>query len=118
MQFETHGVLSASTGLLMGDIGALYAVASYLLDRPAFTHELAHYGERMQKALLLCHPELPSEAPDGTWQKVRDAFIARHGDTIQLDGALKGVLADDRDPITTLCDMGFKGEVIQIKPQS
>jgi hypothetical protein len=115
IKFETHGVLSASTGILMGDIGALYAVASYLLDRPAFssgTHELAYYGERMQKALVFCHPHLPSEAPDGTWMRVRDDFIVKNGSQMELDGALKGALADDKDPITTLREMGFKVRII------
>jgi hypothetical protein len=116
MRFETHGVLSASTGILMGDIGAVYAVASYLLDRPAYTHELAYYSERIAKALRVCHPELPSDAPDGTWQAVRDDFIARHGEKMELDAALKGVLADDKDPVTTLREMGFKGEIIAVKP--
>ena len=114
MRFQTRGVLSASTGILMGNIGALYEVASYLLDRPAYTHELAHYAGPMQKALRACHPELPEDAPFGTWQAVRDALIAEHGETMELNPALKGVLADDRDPITTLRDMGFTGEIVTI----
>jgi hypothetical protein len=111
MQFETHGVLSASTGILMGDIGALYKVASYLIGRPAFTHELAHYAGPMQKALLICHPELPNDAPNGTWLKVRDDFIAKYGPTMVLNDALQDVLADDKDLITTLHEMGFRGEI-------
>ncbi len=114
MKFPTHGVLSASTGILMGDIDALYQVASYLLGRSAFTHELAHYAEPMRRALLACHPELPSDAPDGTWLKVRDDFIAEHGEEFDLNEALRDVLADDKDPIATLREMGFKGEVIPI----
>lgn len=111
MKFPTHGVLSASTGILVGDIGALYRVASYMLGRDAFTHELAHYGVPMQRALIFCHPELPSDAPNGTWQKVRDAFIAEHGDEMELSEALKDVLADDKDPVATLREMGFTGEI-------
>ncbi len=115
MKFETHGVLSASTGILMGDIGALYKVASYLLGRDAFTHELAHYAEPMQRALLACHPELPGDAPNGAWQKVRDDFIAEHGEMMELNEALRDVLADDKDPISTLREMGFKGEIVAIE---
>lgn len=114
MKFATHGVLSASTGILMGDIGDLYKVASYLLGRGAFTHELAHYAGQMQKALLACHPELPDDAPNGTWQKVRGDFISEHGEEFELNEALKDVLADDKDPITTLREMGFRGEIIPI----
>lgn len=113
--FETHGILSATTGILMGDIGALYAVASFLLDRPAFTHELAHYGDAMRNALVTAHPELPTEATGENWQQVRDAFVATHGATFALHQSLKGVLADEKDPITTLREMGFAGEVIVIQ---
>ena len=37
---------------------------------------------------------------------------------MELDPALKGVLADDKDPITTLREMGFNGQVISIDPKS
>ena len=115
MKFATHGVLSASTGILMGDIGSLYEVASHLLDRSAFTHELASYGKPMADALVICHPELPTEANSENWQEVRDTFIAKWGEEMELDPALRGVLADDKDPIQVLREMGFNGEVIAIK---
>lgn len=118
MTFETHGVLSTVTGILMGDMGGVYAVASFLLDRPAYTHELAHYWERMREALLIAHPHLPTEATSENWQQLRDTYIAKHGATMELDPALKGVLADDKDQITTLREMGFTGQVITIDPQS
>lgn len=105
--FETHGVLSASTGILMGEISELYKVASYLLARPASTHELAHYFKPMRTALLACHPDLPSEATSENWEDVLNTFIAKHGTTIVLSPVLNGVLADDKDPITTLREMGF-----------
>ncbi|ALF02078.1 MULTISPECIES: DUF7736 domain-containing protein [Salipiger] len=114
MPFETHGVLSATTGILMGDILALYHVVSYLLDRPAYTHELVHYGKGVRAALLTCHPELPSEATSENWKQVRDREIQKWGDTMELDPALKGVLADDKDPVSTLREMGFGGAVITV----
>jgi len=110
-KFATHGVLGASTGILMGDIGDLYKVVSFLLGRPAHTHDLAHYGKRVADALIICHPELPDDAPDGTWEKVRDAFTSKWGDEMELDPALDAVLADDRNPIETLRDMGFGGKI-------
>jgi hypothetical protein len=113
-KFATHGVLSASTGILMGDIGDVYKVTSYLLGRPAYTHELAHYGKRVSEALIICHPELPNEAPDGTWEKVRDDFIAKWGSEMELDPALDAVLADDKNPVETLRDMGFGGKIITL----
>lgn len=115
MRFATHGILSASTGILMGDIGELYRVASYLLGRSA-SHELFYYADQISKAILVCHPELPNDAPNGTWKKVRDDFIKAHGKTMELNEALKDVLADDRNLETTLREMGFKGEIIQLTP--
>ena len=112
---ETHGLLSASTGILMGDIGAVYAVASYLLDRPAYTHELAFYADQMRRALTVVYPDLPIAATAGNWQQIRDDYVERHGATIILDPALKGVLADDKDPITTLREMGFAGEIVAVR---
>lgn len=111
---ETHGLLSATTGILMGDIGAVYAVASYLLDRPAYTHELAFYADKMRRALTAVYPDLPIDATAGNWQQIRDDYVERYGSTITLDPALKGVIADDKDPITTLREMGFSGQVIAI----
>lgn len=61
MQFKTHGVLTATTGILMGGMDGIYAVASYLLDRPAFTHELAHYAAPMKAALLACRKKPPAK---------------------------------------------------------
>jgi hypothetical protein len=115
MTFETHGVLSTVTGILMGDITGVYAVASFLLDRPAYTHELAHYAARMREALLIAHPDLPTEATSENWQQVCDSYISQRGATMKLDPALKGVLADDKDPITTLREMGFTGQVIIVQ---
>lgn len=44
MKFATVDVLSTSTGILLGDIGGVYKVTSYLIGRDAFTHDLAFYG--------------------------------------------------------------------------
>ena len=113
--FPTHGVLSVSTGVLMGDIGGVYEVISHMIGRPAMTHELAHYGKRAADALILCHPELPRDVDGRGWEANRDAFIAKHGETFTLDPALKDVLADDKDPVSVLREMGFKGDVIAIQ---
>jgi len=111
-KFATHAVLSASTGILMGDIGDLYEVAAFLVGRPVFTHELPHYGERIAAALHICHPSLPENAPNGTWQKVRDDFIAEHGEEFELNPCLDAVLADDKNPVETLKEMGFGDPLI------
>ncbi len=110
MKFPTHAVLSASTGKLMGDIGGLYSVASFLLGRPAFTHELAFYGEAISKALREAEPTLPgpNEAEHVNKQTHAEALLEwqKHlGAEIDLPDGMKGILADDRNAISTLVDM-------------
>ena len=41
--------------------------------------------------------------------------LEKWGSEMELDPALDSVLADDKDPIETLREMGFTGEVIAIK---
>lgn len=106
--FPTHGVLSATTGRLMGDIGGLYEVGSYLLGRPIFTHELGYYCKPMAERLAAAHPELPTHATKENWQAVRDAFIAEHGETFALNPSLAGSLSDDENAISTLARMVAK----------
>ncbi|WHZ35770.1 hypothetical protein [Sagittula sp. MA-2] len=113
-KFKTHGVLSATTGILMGEIDSLYEVASFLLDRPAYTHELGHYSGAMKSALTIALPGFPTEANSENWNDVRLDAISKYGDEIDLPDALKGVLADGKNPITTLREMGFSGEVVTI----
>lgn len=114
MLFDTHGILSVTTGRLMGDIGAVYEVISYLIGRPAYTHELSHYRDAASAALLTRYHGLPDAATRENWQEVRDKAIEKFGAKMALDPALDGILADDKDPITTLREMGYTGEVVLI----
>ena len=100
--FQSHGVLSAATGILMGDIGAMYEVGTFLLGRPIFTHELAYYGDGMREALAMCVKGIPSDVTTENWQEARDTFIAWHGETITLPPNFAGCLADDDDAVSTL----------------
>lgn len=113
-KFPMQGVLSVSTGVLMGDIGGVYRVINYLIGRDAFNYELAHYGKAAAEALLICHPELPSEVDGRGWEAVRDQHIEKWGDKMELDPALKSVLADDKNPAETLREMGFTGDIIVV----
>jgi len=109
-QFATHGVLSASTGYLMGDIGDLYKVASFLLGRDAFTHELAFYGKAMSKALTDAVPGLPSESDFAhvTRDNVADILSEwerKFGASMELPDSLAGSLADGKSPVETAADI-------------
>lgn len=119
-EFETHAVLSACTGRLMGDIGGVYEVMSFLMGRPAYTHELAYYGEAAQKALIAAHPELPTrqdfEHVNGdNYTDVLAEWTAKLGDVIKLDEALRDVLADDRQSIDVLREMRPDADITVIK---
>lgn len=123
--FPTHAVLSTCTGRLMGDIGGVYQVMSYMLGRDAYTHELAHYGKQAAAALQAAHPGLPGEddfehVNGDNVHDVLDTWIAKLGPTIDLDASLSECLADDRDAIDVLKEMKPDAEVIVVnhKPES
>lgn len=105
VKFATHGVLSAATGRLMGDIGDLYAVISHLIGRPAYTHELGFYGDCAAAVLRQHHPDLPASATQENWQQVKADAIARFGETMTLAPELAGVLADNENAVSTLFKM-------------
>ena len=60
--FKTSGVISASTGVLLGPLDDVYAVGSYLLGRPMFTHEIVYYSSRVSSALAAAITGLPTHA--------------------------------------------------------
>ncbi len=108
-KFATRDVLSASTGILLGDIGGVYKVVSYLVGRSVFTHELVTYGKEAEKALRAALPELPSEeeaaqiTPDnyGDWLAVWEAKL---GPELLLPDALRECLADDKTALQTAAE--------------
>lgn len=120
MKFPLHAVLSASTGRLMGDIGELYKVASFLVGRPVFTHELTFYGNQMAAALRSAVPALPGEADfehvDGTnYRDVLSEWEKKLGREMDLPDSLRECLADDRDAASTATEMVGKDRVTVIR---
>lgn len=108
--FPTHAVLSTCTGRLMGDIGGVYQVMSFLLGRDAYTHELAHYGKQAAEALRTAHPELPSgddfdHVNGENYADVLALWESKLGPTVDLDASLSECLADDRNALDTLKEM-------------
>lgn len=117
--FPTHAVLSTCTGRLMGDIGGVYQVMSYMLGRDAYTHELAHYGKQAAEALRYAHPELPSEdnfshVNGDNVHDVLSEWEGKLGQTFDLDSSLKECMADDRNALDVLMEMKPDADVIVI----
>lgn len=117
--FPTHAVLSACTGKLMGDIGDLYKVMSYMLGRDAYTHELSHYGKQAAAALRHAHPELPGDADFDHVDRdnvldVRAEWETKLGVTLDLDASLSKCLADDKTALETLNEIAPGKPVIVI----
>lgn len=119
MKFPTHAVLGTTTGKLLGDIGGIYKVISFLIGRPAYTHDLAYYGRQAGAALRTALPGLPTEqdAKGINSENYRDhlkRWEEYFGQEIDLPDTLRDVLANDKDCIETATEMVGKDNVIVI----
>ncbi len=108
--FKTTGVLSVSTGRLLGDIDDVYKVISFLCGRDVFTHELAYYGDAASQALRSAIPDLPGneEAKCVSRENYKEWLLQwqdRFGATIEIPDSLRSVLADNKSALTTLSEM-------------
>ena len=113
MKFATADVLGVSTGLLLGDIGGIFKVMSFMLGRDAFTHELAFYGRQASAALKAAIPAIPVEkdAEHITGQNYRvhlAEWQKQFGAEMDLPDSLRDCLADDRNAIDTATDCGSR----------
>lgn len=121
MKFKTVDVLSTTTGVLLGDIGGVYKVTSFLIGRPAYTHELAYYGRRASAAIRAAVPSIPTEEDaervnKDNYNQFLAEWEAKLGTEIDLPDSLRDVLADDRSAVSTLEEMALGKPVIVIKP--
>lgn len=117
--FATVDVLSTTTGRLLGDIGGVYRVVSYLVGRDVFTHELVTYGKRAAAAIKAAVPAVPTsedaEHVDGdNFAAFRDSWIQKLGSEIELPDSLRECLADDRNALDTLRDLVPAEKIIVI----
>jgi hypothetical protein len=108
--FQTVDVLSTSTGVLLGDIGGVYKVVSFLVGRDVFTHELVTYGKQAAAAIKIAVPSVPTKDDAGhvngtNFAEFRDEWIGRIGTTIELPDSLRDCLANDRNALSTLRDL-------------
>ena len=100
-QLPTLGLLSITDGRLMGGIGDVYRVISFLIGRDAFTHELPMYGRKAEPLLQAMYPGLAGQQ-ELPWERVRDAALSMFGTMIDVPDMLEGVLADGNGPISNL----------------
>ena len=119
MKFETHAVLSTVTGRLMGDIGGVYKVTSFLIGRDAYTHELVFYGRKARDVLKNAMPDLPTEEDfehvnETNVHDVRAEWEAKLGTQIEVPDYLRDCLADERNPVATMREMAPDKPIIAI----
>ena len=119
MKFATADVLGASTGRLLGDIGGIYKVLSFLIGRDAYTHDLAFYGRQASAALRAARSDLPVSEDAGhitennyreclaTWEK-------QFGPEIDLPDSLRECLADNKSAMQTLAELVDPKKIIPI----
>ena len=120
MKFATADVLGTSTGRLLGDIGGIYNVISFMIGRDAFTHDLAFYGRPASAALKAALPDLPvkEDAEHVNGQNYRDclaAWVKQFGPEIDLPDSLRDCLADDKSAMHTLTEMVDPKKIIPIR---
>lgn len=122
MLFETHAILSVATGRLMGDIGGVYKVVSYLVGRNVFTHELVIYGEPAARVLKVALPELPTEddfnhVSRENVMQVLSEWEQKLGSVMDLPDHMRDCLADDRNAVDTAVDLVGRDRVHVIRPE-
>jgi hypothetical protein len=110
MKFATCAVVSVSSGRFLGDLDGMYGVMSFLMGRPAYTHELAYYAEAASKALMAAVPGLPDKKAarrvnQSNYQDFLLGYEEEFGKKIDLPESLGGCLADDKNPLSTIEEM-------------
>ncbi len=120
MKFPTHAVLGCSTGRLLGDIGGIYSMISFLIGRDAYTHDLAFYGKRAETALRAAMPALPgrADAEHITQDNYRECLATwerQLGTEIELPDSLRDCLADGKNSIETLSEMVDPEKIIVVR---
>ena len=56
----------------------------WVLGHPVWTHEMPRMMEPAKKLILAQFPEMPSQATGENWRQIRDAAIARYGESVEV----------------------------------
>jgi hypothetical protein len=57
-EFHTADVLSTITGMLMGEIGGVYAVLNWMTGEDVFTHQIPRISREAVPVIVAAHPQL------------------------------------------------------------
>jgi len=119
MKFSTADVLGTSTGRLLGDIGGIYKVISFMIGRDAYTHDLAFYGRQASRAIKAARPDLPVEADaehvtSENYRQCLADWMKQFGAEIDLPDSLRDCLTDDKSAMQTLTEMVDPKKIIPI----
>ena len=99
----TLGLLSIADGRLMGDIGDVYEVISLFIGRPAYTHELPMFADKLRPLIISRFPNMAGHKAK-PWAEVRDATVALYGATVEVPDDWAGAAKEDRGPIETIVE--------------
>lgn len=107
MKFKTCDVCSVSTGFLFGKIDGVYEIMSFLIGRPAFTHDLVVYSKAAREALEKAVEGIPTrDDAEGTdknnYAERLAVFEAKLGAEVDLPDDLGGSIADGRGVMETM----------------
>jgi len=96
---STAALLTLSTGIVMVErFEGVGEAAEAVMGHPVWTHEFPSLGDRMRELIVAQLPDFPTEV-SGDWREVREAAVARYGETIEID---RGNEQRAGDPVSTL----------------
>lgn len=115
--FTLGAVLSMTTGVLLCDLGDLYALASFMLGRDVYTHELPAAFREGAPALLAQHPQLDDVDTTGlsgeTWRPWLSEQVARFGPSLPVEPLTWSPTAE-KSPLETAAELFGEDRVIAI----
>lgn len=118
-EFATRDVLSTVTGRLMGDIGGVYEVLSWMAGESVFTHQLPRISREAQPVVVAAHPTLQQaidEAEQVTqenYKEWRQTWEDRYGPTIAVPKFTAGS-HESIDPMSELAEKVHPDRIIPV----
>lgn len=115
--YSTAQVLTMTTGTLLCDLGDVYAIASGLLGRSVFTHELPAAMRECKPWILAHHPQLEAITGDDVtpsnvwgWVAARERELGTSFDVPPLTYSATA----EKSPIETAVEMFGPERVIAV----